>query len=172
MQENSSEGSQSTRHYRSRKQKPCDLCRERKACCVRGQGGDCLLCSKRGRRCTFISKPLKRHYPSRPVGAVSLLDSNADSAGGVEPGSLSHNSAANVSEMRDHSQDVGLEAAQYVGLSADCDPFILANSPCQQAKSRGSIEWRSQRKGQDYIMPISFTVSWASASSRTITLTR
>ncbi|KAH8690620.1 fungal-specific transcription factor domain-containing protein [Talaromyces proteolyticus] len=146
------------RQYRSRKQKPCDYCRQRKARCVRDIVGDCVLCRKRGVRCTFVSNPLVRHHVSRSVEAVDSLDSNSDTAQKLELGPLSPGSAVAASMARSQSGCEGsIEAAQYVGLSGDWDPFILANNQCRLIKNRDGIEWCSREIGHDPIMPIYFT---------------
>ncbi len=48
------------RPYRSKKSRPCDLCRHRKACCVMQGSPPCMLCKKRGVKCTFTQKPPER----------------------------------------------------------------------------------------------------------------
>ncbi|KAH8886085.1 hypothetical protein GQ53DRAFT_728289 [Thozetella sp. PMI_491] len=51
------------RKYRSKKQRPCDLCRSRKTHCrILGRDGPCELCKKLGRQCTFVCQPLRRVY--------------------------------------------------------------------------------------------------------------
>lgn len=52
---------QNGRKYRSKKQRPCDLCRSRKTHCrITGSESICELCKKLGRQCTFVQKPLRR----------------------------------------------------------------------------------------------------------------
>lgn len=99
------------RQYRSRKQKPCDYCRQRKARCVRDIVGDCVLCSQRGIRCTFVSNPLTRHRLPRSVEAVDLLDINSDTAQEPEVGPLSPDSALAASMARGQSGCEDFEAA-------------------------------------------------------------
>lgn len=48
------------RPYRSKKQRPCDLCRRRKTCCVIHDKPPCMLCAKHGVKCTFAQKPSRR----------------------------------------------------------------------------------------------------------------
>lgn len=49
------------RKYRSKKQRPCDLCRSRKTHCrLPSNGTACELCSKLSRSCTFLREPKKR----------------------------------------------------------------------------------------------------------------
>ncbi|KAB5562894.1 fungal-specific transcription factor domain protein, partial [Coniochaeta sp. 2T2.1] len=52
------------RRYRSKKQRPCDVCRSRKIQC-KLQGGNevvCEMCKKLGRRCTYVLGPLTRKH--------------------------------------------------------------------------------------------------------------
>lgn len=52
---------QNGRKYRSKKQRPCDLCRSRKTHCrIMGSEATCELCKKLSRQCTFVQKPLRR----------------------------------------------------------------------------------------------------------------
>lgn len=54
---------QRARKYRSKKQRPCDLCRSRKIQCkLQGDKAECEHCQKLSRRCTFVLQPLKRTY--------------------------------------------------------------------------------------------------------------
>lgn len=56
----STNGSQA-RKYRSKRQRPCDLCRQRKTQCkIPASGGACELCDKLGRSCTFVLQPLRK----------------------------------------------------------------------------------------------------------------
>ncbi|KAH8168720.1 fungal specific transcription factor domain-containing protein [Sarocladium implicatum] len=54
------------RKYRSKKQRPCDLCRTRKIHCkLQANGAGCELCRRLGRQCTFVLGPLRRKYRAR-----------------------------------------------------------------------------------------------------------
>ncbi|KAK1594611.1 fungal-specific transcription factor domain-containing protein [Colletotrichum navitas] len=49
-----------TRRYRSKAQRPCDLCRARKALCnIPDPLQPCHLCKRIGRECTFVSNPAR-----------------------------------------------------------------------------------------------------------------
>lgn len=57
---------QNGRKYRSKKQRPCDLCRSRKTHCrIMGSDSTCELCKKLSRQCTFVQKPLRRAQNSQ-----------------------------------------------------------------------------------------------------------
>ncbi|RFU34250.1 hypothetical protein B7463_g2069, partial [Scytalidium lignicola] len=49
-----------SRPYRSKRARPCDLCRSRKACCRIYIAPPCGLCEKLGMDCSFIKSPSKR----------------------------------------------------------------------------------------------------------------
>ena len=54
------------RKYRSKKQRPCDLCRTRKIHCkLQADGARCELCQRLERQCTFVLGPLRRKYRAR-----------------------------------------------------------------------------------------------------------
>lgn len=58
---------QSGRKYRSKKQRPCDLCRSRKTHCkLLGSEATCELCKKLERRCTFVNVPSRRTLNPQP----------------------------------------------------------------------------------------------------------
>lgn len=49
------------RAYRSKKHRPCDLCRSRKIQCkIQTNQTTCELCSRLDRRCTYLVGPLRR----------------------------------------------------------------------------------------------------------------
>ena len=57
------------RRYRSKQQRPCDLCRQRKTQCkIPESGGACELCDRLAHSCTFVLQPLskKRGRPPEP----------------------------------------------------------------------------------------------------------
>ena len=57
------------RKYRSKKQRPCDLCRTRKIQCrLRGDRVACELCQRLHRQCTFVLGPLRRNHRPRNNG--------------------------------------------------------------------------------------------------------
>lgn len=56
------------RTYRSKKQRPCDICRSRRVQCKSlqrqhdGTAALCEMCVKLGLRCTFVKGPLRKRY--------------------------------------------------------------------------------------------------------------
>ncbi len=52
------------RAYKSRKNRPCDFCRTRKAACKIAAAPPCALCQSYGRDCTFLERPQKRKRPA------------------------------------------------------------------------------------------------------------
>lgn len=68
------------RKYRSKKQRPCDLCRSRKTYCkIQESESRCENCKKLDRRCTFVLEPLKRTGQNRTI---------TDHPGPTNPGTL------------------------------------------------------------------------------------
>ncbi|OWB62089.1 hypothetical protein B5S29_g3005 [[Candida] boidinii] len=61
--------SASERPYKSRKQRPCDLCRKRKTRCIILGSGPCQLCKKLNGNCEFTDKvpPINRHKKSDQI---------------------------------------------------------------------------------------------------------
>lgn len=54
------------RKYRSKKQRPCDLCRSRKIQCkLQDNQTACELCKRLNRRCAFVQGPVRRKYRAR-----------------------------------------------------------------------------------------------------------
>jgi hypothetical protein len=97
------------RKYRSKKQRPCDLCRSRKIQCkLQGNESACELCKRLDRRCTFILGPLRRKHRvqvqdqngavNRPETALLAADERHDESalnGGRQSG-LNHGAIMNV----------------------------------------------------------------------------
>ncbi|CAG8394451.1 unnamed protein product [Penicillium salamii] len=52
-----------SRQYKSRRSRPCDFCRTRKAACSIATEPPCDLCRLKGRPCTFVSGPGSRRRP-------------------------------------------------------------------------------------------------------------
>ncbi len=67
------------RKYRSRKQRPCDLCRSRKTHCkIQESEAACELCKKLKRSCTFVMEPSRRtHNPRTRTRRLSPLPGEA-----------------------------------------------------------------------------------------------
>ncbi|KAF3801874.1 hypothetical protein GCG54_00015096 [Colletotrichum gloeosporioides] len=62
-----------TRRYRSKAQRPCDLCRARKALCnIPDPLQPCQLCKRIGRECTFVGNPGRRPKGRQAVSPASV----------------------------------------------------------------------------------------------------
>ncbi|KAM0499438.1 hypothetical protein ACHAP8_005594 [Fusarium lateritium] len=62
-----------TRRYRSKSQRPCDLCRARKVLCnIPDPTRPCQLCDRIGRECTFVGNPNKKPRDSRVRKGVDV----------------------------------------------------------------------------------------------------
>lgn len=61
------------RKYRSKKQRPCDLCRSRKIQCkLQGSEAACELCKRLDQQCTYILGPVRRTYRPRAEQGQSM----------------------------------------------------------------------------------------------------
>ena len=162
----------SVRPHRSRKQKPCDYCRRRKVCCVRDLEGNCVLCTKRGIKCTFASEPLVRHHPSLSMqrgGSANACDDPQN----VGREDLSPISTAVPHRSTGEGQSRNSESAQYVGLSGDYDPSILDTREPRLVADRHGADWRSHEVRHDPVMPIYFTVGGKqSVNTKALVLTK
>ncbi|RGP69557.1 hypothetical protein FSPOR_4661 [Fusarium sporotrichioides] len=70
-----------TRRYRSKSQRPCDLCRARKVLCnIPEPTRPCQLCDRIGRECTFVGNPNKKPRDGRVRRGVQIEDSQSPSA--------------------------------------------------------------------------------------------
>ncbi|KAJ5610330.1 fungal-specific transcription factor domain-containing protein [Penicillium lagena] len=64
------------RKYRSKRQRPCDLCRSRKTVCKVLSGSSvCELCKKLGKSCAFVLQPLRKQ-PPRPLPSAGHLQTH------------------------------------------------------------------------------------------------
>lgn len=52
------------RKYKSRKSRPCDMCRQRQISCKIDVAPPCAFCSTHQRPCTFIERPKKKKRPT------------------------------------------------------------------------------------------------------------
>jgi hypothetical protein len=118
----------SARKYRSRKEKPCDLCRRRRVCCVRDAEGDCALCSRRSIPCTFSSEPSPRKRRAiadeRPKPADNTTEVNGQS------NLQTHRSVERL--VRSEGKYVGLSGTDDVYWVVDRDKGI-GNDPAKEA---------------------------------------
>lgn len=81
------------RKYRSKKHRPCDLCRSRKIQCkLQVNDAACALCSRLDRRCTYVIGPLRRKSRLRldgdSAGAAQSSDSQQLQLVDRPPGSM------------------------------------------------------------------------------------
>lgn len=72
-----------SRRYRSKAQRPCDLCRARKALCnIPDPSRPCQLCDRTGRQCTFLagakSRPMRSSPSRHSVGRVHSLADHSE----------------------------------------------------------------------------------------------
>ncbi|KAJ9136740.1 Fungal specific transcription factor domain protein [Pleurostoma richardsiae] len=101
------------RKYRSKKQRPCDLCRSRKIQCkLQGNGVACEMCRKLGRGCTFVLGPLTRKYRAC---------ASSDNGSRTETGSL-----LPYDQQEDPAMgEMSLSNNSDLHMAVDVDPFWL-----------------------------------------------
>ncbi|KAH8690613.1 fungal-specific transcription factor domain-containing protein [Talaromyces proteolyticus] len=137
-----------SRQYRSRKQKPCDLCRKRRICCIREPGShSCSLCRTRNIDCTYVSSPPVRLRTPKERMRRSHVGNTTPTSPATESPSMQ--GRARIEELH--------HTLQYVGLSGDQDPYLLQHSS-RDAKRQDDVAWACQTVNNDPVMPAQFTI--------------
>lgn len=78
------------RRYRSKSQRPCDLCRARKVLCnIPDPTRPCQLCERTGRHCTFVGYPNKKQKENGLTRQASVSANPSFNRIHVEPSHLS-----------------------------------------------------------------------------------
>jgi hypothetical protein len=86
MADRPSQGSRA-RKYRSKKQRPCDLCRSRKSQCkILDHDETCELCKKLDRECTFVVHPLRKERCTRRLVDDPELQPGIRNQNGLDAG--------------------------------------------------------------------------------------
>ncbi|RDW66463.1 hypothetical protein BP6252_10098 [Coleophoma cylindrospora] len=115
-------GSSFTRPYRSKRNRPCDVCRSRKVYCRIEETPPCQLCRKLDVPCTFVEGPAKRQqttgaFQESSAIAASLATNTAITTEQFVADQVSNlNSGAYASNVFQHNQVSGYQDA---GLSRD-----------------------------------------------------
>ncbi|KND86653.1 Transcriptional activator protein DAL81 [Tolypocladium ophioglossoides CBS 100239] len=95
-----------TRRYRSKSQRPCDLCRARKVLCnIPDPSKPCQLCDRTGRSCTFVTDANKKPKTSSTLSGTPSLQLEGiitDSSG------LYHGAEARVQLAQSESSEEAL----------------------------------------------------------------
>ena len=61
------------RKYKSRKSRPCDMCRQRQISCKIDIAPPCQFCQSHGRPCTFVERPKKKKRPNTRTSDINNL---------------------------------------------------------------------------------------------------
>ncbi|CAH0054927.1 unnamed protein product [Clonostachys solani] len=77
-----STGQSLNRPYRSKRHRPCDVCRRRKHACHLEDQPPCRICRELGTECTFNEPPTKRRRPPRLPTSASTPEGERDPDGG------------------------------------------------------------------------------------------
>ncbi|KIV79210.1 hypothetical protein PV11_06781 [Exophiala sideris] len=73
------------REYKSRRYRPCDLCRSRRIACRIDSSPPCAFCQSRGSECTFLEKPVTKRRRT-----LSLLPTCSDDVSGTANPAFDH----------------------------------------------------------------------------------
>ncbi|CAG9978676.1 unnamed protein product [Clonostachys byssicola] len=73
-----STGQSLNRPYRSKRHRPCDVCRRRKHACHLEDQAPCRICRELGTECTFNEPPTKRRRPPRLPTSASTPEGERD----------------------------------------------------------------------------------------------
>lgn len=113
-----------TRRYRSKAQRPCDLCRARKVLCnIPDPSRPCQLCRRIGRECTFVGNPGRR----QPAKASSVqLESPPSVTGSHDMSNSAQDALTNAMEMS--SPDVPMQRAEENGTN---EHVLNMNGTCR-----------------------------------------
>jgi len=125
------------RRYRSKQQRPCDLCRQRKTQCkIPDSGGACELCDKLSHSCTFVLQPLSKKRGRPP-------ETQSESA--QQRGIQSEFDAYNGDSM---AIDVGTFENTELQFDIDVDSHMMPPVPDQLSflgqrseAQAGAIDW-------------------------------
>lgn len=134
------------RRYRSKKQRPCDVCRSRKIQCkLQGREAACEMCRKLARNCTFVRGPVTRKYRAYPSG------SNNSNNGG-HPQTDAQTGALSSVHQQEGSTLNGLSLSHIADsrMAMDVDPLWLpvdVHLSPRTASNLPSMSWWSTLDG-------------------------
>lgn len=150
----------SQRPYRSKKQKPCNTCRRRRAGCIREGSFACAFCTQRNLDC--IVEP---DLQAQQGNLDSLKTRSQRARASVDPVSLQDStrtlaSTSNRLNPTNHprSNSSSRQTLQYVGPSGDYDSFILQHRTWEEPEDFDSAEWTCRRINRDLSNPVHFSV--------------
>ncbi|CAJ0553229.1 Ff.00g117410.m01.CDS01 [Fusarium sp. VM40] len=94
------------RRYRSKSQRPCDLCRARKVLCnIPDPTRPCQLCERTGRHCTFVGNPNKKQRENGIARHTSVPTNPSFDRVHVEPSRLPPTPHIPVLHSSEHDRD-------------------------------------------------------------------
>lgn len=138
-------GAADGRKYRSKKQRPCDLCRSRKTHCrLPSNGTACDLCSKLSRSCTFLREPRKRTQASSAHrrrasgsdpsfnGALVGNQARSTDAGSTREGQSQHGTQQSL-QAEDTAVPIIIDAATTRATSIPGHSMVLAEENLHNA---------------------------------------
>ena len=147
--------SSQSRPYRSKRHRPCDVCRRRKHGCFVSQGLPCQACRTAGIQCTFNDAPRKRNtvrdrtLPSSPPSPTSL--------GSVEP-------AASI--IRDEGSDANAGHDELAEDQGDSIHTFRQSDIINNINGNGNIALSTSGHPQSELpVPLAHHDFWLPASS-------
>ncbi|OAA66690.1 Transcription factor [Niveomyces insectorum RCEF 264] len=118
-------GGQQSRPYRSKKQRPCDVCRRRKHACSLEGKPPCRICRSLGTACTFNNPPHQRprrlfHQPT-PISSSSPTAPSLPPSGQPERNALAEQTSEEDPRNRPFSAVFGATNASSIALRSLAD---------------------------------------------------
>ncbi|KIW42330.1 uncharacterized protein PV06_05892 [Exophiala oligosperma] len=150
------------RPYRSRRQKPCNACRQRRSGCVRRGTSACTFCTVRGLDCVVDSTATTSPNSRTNLAPAVITNVQARRAEQellcANPGQPKP-SPTRPSAIRARSDDIVRSTLQYIGPTSDHDSFILRHSSLgkSSANSPSDADWACQRISTDPRNPVHFS---------------
>jgi hypothetical protein len=127
-----------SRPYRSKRHRPCDQCRSRKACCRIEGELPCTNCLQINTACTFLQPPSKRRKPNTPTSEHLLVE-------------RLHNGFNFAADMGDVFTDGYLNEVQnFYEVSPSQEGAQVSLSPGDMSQDIGYIQ---QRAGEEPTNP-------------------
>ncbi|KAG8670368.1 hypothetical protein FPOAC1_009776 [Fusarium poae] len=119
-----------TRRYRSKSQRPCDLCRARKVLCnIPDPTRPCQLCDRIGRECTFVGNPNKKPRDSR-------VRRRAEAEVLPSPSAMFAAQTGTSFEAQPYHDNGNLDGGKFLSLlgnQANCDATKETQTPVNEA---------------------------------------
>lgn len=153
----------SVRPYRSRRNRPCDFCRKRKARCDMLEEGICALCKRVDAHCTFVAQPAKRRRADGDE-VKNVNSGPTPKREGSDPPRIEAPSFGPPDELEEEEEESnepptvpeGFDSAVLLGLSGDQDPYLLQYYKYDDKETHTFIKHAIRRVQKGPEMPVQF----------------